>query len=167
MKSTLFTLVFCLNAAAALAQAGQASAGLRLGYPWSASVKYFIADDDALEAYVGWRPYSFSNAVSVAAAYQRHYSFDLDDEFEPLRWYWGAGATVAFNSYDFDPFFLDDDYARTQIGINGYLGVQYAFEDVPLEITFDWVPSVFPGRSYLQFLRFNRGGVAVRYILNQ
>lgn len=137
------------------------AAGLRLGYPLSASIKHFIKDDIAVEGYVGFRGFSGYNWVSVSGAVQVHNPIESVDG---LQWYWGGGASAFF--YSFDNSFFGDTSTSTAFGIQGYLGLDYAFEDIPLNITADWIPTIFLNGIGSGF-GAGYGTLGVRYILNQ
>jgi len=169
-RITLFVAVlamFIITPQALKAQDFSTSVGARLGSPLSASIKHFISDVDAIEAFVGYRGNRRYNWISINGAYQRHRSFGLSDEFAPLNWYYGAGAGVYFYSYDFGPLFMDDDYATAAIGLSGYLGLQYPFQSIPLEVTVDWVPTLFLGSGFNRGFGGGYGALAVRYILGR
>lgn len=139
------------------------SVGLRLGSPTSLSLKHFISESNALEAYVGFRSYSWgSNWVGINGAYLRHQ--ELDEITEGLTWYVGGGLGVYFWNYD-DFFF--DNYSTTTIGLQGYAGVEYTFDSVPLAISIDWIPTFFVGTTYLSSFGARYGSLGVRYIFNE
>ena len=170
MKKLTLALALCGAALALSAQSSfQNAVGLRLGYPVSASYKHFLDDANAIEAYAGFRGNTFYNFFNIAGAYQRHYSFGIaDPDLAPLNWYWGAGASVYFFTYDFGgSSFVDNDFASTTFGLNGYIGLQYAFEGVPLELTLDWVPSIFVGNTFFSAFGAGYGGLGARYILGR
>lgn len=158
----LATLV--LMSVSLTAQNFESAVGARLGVPLSASYKMFLNDSDAVEVYAGIRSWPGLNSVSVAGAYQRHNSFDLDGDLAPLQWYYGAGASVSFFSYDRD--FIGDD-GGIGLGISGYLGLQYAFDGVPIELTVDWVPTIGIGSNGGRGFGAGYAGLGVRYILRR
>jgi len=82
------------------AQNYKAAAGLRLGSPWSASLKYFLTEKSAVEVYVGTRGYSSYRWTNLSGAYLVHNDLDIDG-LEGLQWYVGAGLSIFFWSYDF------------------------------------------------------------------
>lgn len=137
--------------------------GLRLGYPASISYKQFVSDKAAFEAYAGIRGYGFGSFVNVSAAYQVHTPID---NVEGLRWYYGGGAAVFF--WNYDDLFLDNNFSTTSIGVQGYLGLDYTFQNAPVNITLDWVPTFFLGGT-LNINTFGAGyaSLGVRYILGQ
>ena len=173
MKSFLLALALLAGLGGLAAQSFDNAVGVRLGYPFSGSFKHFFDDNNAGEAVVGFSPFNYYSSFSVGGYYQRHEPLDLDDDLEPLQWYYGGGAAVHFWNYDDNDLRLFDasgrrrDFASTSISLSGMIGLQYAFEDVPLEITVDWRPTIFPGRLAFGAFRVGRGGLAVRYILGQ
>lgn len=156
---------FMLITDSATAQEYRTAVGARLGYPLSLSIKHFLNDNGhAVEAYVGTRGWGYGRWVNVSAGYQIHKPLDIEG-LEGLHWYYGGGATVFFWNYD-NAFAFDDDYSSTAIGIQGYLGLDYAFDDAPVNISVDWIPT-FSFNGYLSGFGGGYGSVGVRYILGQ
>jgi len=166
MKKLLALLFagFMLSSMSLSAQSFESAVGARFGDPLSASYKLFLNASDAVEVYAGIRNWPGVNSVSIAGAYQRHNSFNLDAELAPLQWYYGAGASVAFYSYDND---LRDDNGGIGLGISGYLGLQYASDGAPIEITVDWVPTLGIGSNGGRGFGAAYGSLGVRYILRR
>ncbi len=157
--------VCMLFSGSAEAQDYKTAVGARLGYPLSASLKYVLNDNgSAIEAYVGTRGWGYGRYVSVSAAYQIHKPLDIEG-LDGLYYYFGGGATIAFWNYA-DDFFFDDDYSTTAIGIQGYLGLDYAFEDTPINLTVDWIPTFFVN-GYGNGFGGGYGSVGIRYILSR
>ncbi|MCB0570203.1 MAG: hypothetical protein KDC66_10585, partial [Phaeodactylibacter sp.] len=73
----------------------------------------------------------------------------------------GGGASVYFWNYR---VYLGEKYANTTVGIQGYLGLDLALPNVPLNVTADWVPTFF-FNGYLSGFGAGFGSVGVRYIL--
>jgi hypothetical protein len=148
------------------------AAGVRLGYPNALSIKHFISDANAIEAYVGARFFVYSSTIWVSGAYQFHNPIEIDG-IDGLQWYVGVGATAAFWSYNNLYINRNDNFASTTIGLQGYLGLDWApFGDIPLAFSVDWVPTFFLGRANRYYGNFSRYGVgygnlAIRYILGQ
>ncbi len=153
---------------AAQAQDFQWAVGARVGFPFAFSAKYFLNESDAVEGILGFSPYSGYGSTSVAGAWQRHIDLDLD-EIDGLRWYAGAGASIHFWNYR-NNFLRDLDgerYASTSLGVSGYLGLQYVFEDLPVEVTVDWRPTILLGNTLRSAFGAGYGGVALRYTLGR
>lgn len=162
LLGVLFFFVFSLGAQTLSAQGAtyNTAVGLRLGYPLSASVKKFVKDDIAVEAYVGFRGFSGYSWVNLAVALQKHNPIA---EVDGLQWYYGAGASVFF--FNFDNNFFNDNSSNTSFGVQGYLGLDYKFADVPLNVTLDWIPTLFIN-GFGSGFNGGYGSLGVRYILN-
>ena len=159
MKNLLYLIAICFCFSLSQetnAQSFDQAIGARLGYPFAVSYKKFISESDAIEAYAGNRGYVDYRRLNASIAYQRHSPFDAPG----LEWYWGAGASAYL--YSFNVF---NDNGNLGIGLQGYLGLQYTFEDIPLSITLDWVPTVFL-TGYDNGAGFEYGSLAVRYLLD-
>lgn len=157
----LFLVTALLYALPATAQNYKGAVGLRLGSPVSVSAKYFLGETTALEGYIGRRGYTYSSWVTVGLAAQKHKPLNIIDEVEGLSYYYGAGVNAYFWSYK-DTYFRDDD-TNISYGISGYIGFDYAFEDLPINITLDWVPTFFIN-SYLGGFGGRYGSLGVRYV---
>lgn len=158
---TLFTLALLWVLPAGAQDGYKAAVGLRLGSPLSASGKLFISEKGAIEAYVGtsfW--YTGYSSVSLNIAYLVHESLEIED-FEGLRYYYGGGVGTQFWRYDND--FLNPGN-RTSLSVSGYIGLDYYFEDVPINVSLDWRPTIFIG-SILRTFGGRYGSVSVRYII--
>ena len=151
----LFGLNLTINA-----QNYKTAAGLRLGYPTSLSIKHFITDSHALEAYVGTRGSFGYRWTNISGAYLIHQEIE---EVEGLQWYWGAGASLyiwGFNEPGFEGF------STNSVGIQGYGGLDYTFADTPINITLDWTPTFFIN-GFGSGFGGGYGSLAVRYIFNR
>lgn len=167
MKIKLTSLVLILSFLICTSSTAQdyykSAVGLRLGYPVSASFKTFINESAAIEAYAGLRSYGFGSFINISGAYQIHKPLDSVDG---LQWYFGGGASVFFWTYD--QIFFDRNYSSTSFGLQGYVGLDYTFENAPISLTLDWVPTFFLGGS-LNIGSFGAGygSLGVRYVLNR
>ncbi|MCB0636549.1 MAG: hypothetical protein KDC54_08010 [Lewinella sp.] len=153
---------FLLTPQMSQAQEYRNAVGARLGYPLAASYKQFISESSAIEVYAGFRSWSTYSWFSLSGAYQIHN--DLSSVTDGLTWYYGAGASVFF--WSFKNTFLDDNSTSTTFAIQGYLGLEYTFDDTPLSISVDWVPSFFIN-GYGNGFGGGYGALAARYVLNR
>jgi hypothetical protein len=118
---------------------GRFGAGLILGEPTGASLKYWLNDTLAVDGAIGW---SFHRETDLHLHSDvLWHKFDLISVPEgrmPL--YFGVGARVKFRDNDDD-----------QVGIRVPVGVSYIFEKVPVDIflevapVIDFTPSVRGG----------------------
>ena len=165
----VLTLLICAFAAGNLqAQGYEKAVGLRLGYPVSATYKMFLNDsNNAIEAFVGYRSDKVLGFgwswINVGAGYQVHN--DLSSVTEGLQWYYGGGASVYFWSFD-DGFSDFADESSLAFGILGFLGLDYKFANAPVNISIDWVPSIFLN-GYGSGFGADNGALAVRYTFQE
>lgn len=169
MKNIIKLLCICcfaLYANCVQAQEFSSAIGARLGYPLSASFKRFISESSAVEVYIGTR--SFGSGFgryrwwTISGGYQIHKPIEADG-LEGLSYYYGAGVSVFFWNFDNTYF---EGYATTTIGTQGYAGLSYSFENVPINLTVDWVPTYFIN-GFGSGFGAGYGTVGVRYILSR
>jgi opacity protein-like surface antigen len=162
MKKILIILIAAFAfGTSAQAQDFKSAVGLRLGYPLSISYKTFMDEKSAIEGYVGFRAFSgVGSYFTISGAYQIHNDFP---DVNNLQWYYGAGASVNF--WSFKSTFLED-FSSTSFGVQGYLGLSYTLEDTPLNLSVDWIPTIFLG-GYSSGFGGGYGSLAARYILNR
>ncbi len=141
------------------AQVYNTAIGARLGYPLSVSVKQFLGNSSAIEVYAGTRGYSTYRWYHVSGAYQIHKPVG---ELENLQYYFGAGATAFFWSYD---FFDVSGLSTTTLGAQGYLGLDFTFNGTPINLTLDWIPTIYIGDAFLTGFSGSFGSLGVRYVL--
>lgn len=164
--STLF-FIFCFVGTNLQAQEYQSAVGLRLGSPASISYKTFLGgSQNALEVFAGTKGEKTSvfgsnygwRWFTVGAAYQLHQPLELGD-IDALNWYWGFGGSAYFWSFD-DGFFADE--STTSFAAQGYIGVDYSFENAPINLSLDWVPSFF-FNGFGSGFGADYGALSVRY----
>ena len=120
----------------------ETSIGVRLGSPLSISAKHFLHDEGAAEVYVGFRnddPFSY---IHISGAYQYHLPIK---EVENLFYYFGAGATYIRCKYTPEyeiPGEETGSFTSNYLGLQGYIGMDYAFENIPLNLSIDWIPTI-------------------------
>lgn len=148
------------------AQEYKSAIGARLGSPLSASFKTFISESSAIELFVNYRGDNIAingygwNRFGLGGAWQKHSEISVPG----LSWYAGAGATAYYWSWSNDVFF--DDYNNLSFGLQGYVGVDYAFENIPLNLSVDWVPTYFLN-GYIDGFGADYGAISARYILSR
>jgi len=155
MKNFLMTclILFCL-ATIINAQDYNTGIGARLGFNQGLTVKQFISQKSALEFLLATRWRGFE----VTGLYELHnQAFNA----ERLKWYIGFGGHVGFWNGDHAPW-GDPDKSYTVIGIDGILGLEYSFSEVPINIGLDWKPS-FNLWGYTAFWA-DGGALSIRYI---
>lgn len=134
INTVMKRILFVLSIAAGLLTAGKANAqdyrfalGVRLSNSTptlnnSITGKYFVTDRSAVEGIV-----SFGSRFGMGALLEIHKPFN---NIPQLKWMYGAGAFVGFEN--------DDTY----LGPTGILGLDYKFENVPINLSLDWKPEL-------------------------
>lgn len=164
LKSLLVVAVMFLGLSNSNAQDYSAAVGLRIGFPTSISGKFKVAEGKMVEAAIGYRNFSYWNWISLSGAYQIYKPIGAVDG---LHWYWGGGASAYFWSFDNDNiFFAGDDYNTTSFGIQAYGGLDYVFENVPVNLSIDLVPTYFLN-SYGSGFAGGYGAIGVRYTIGK
>lgn len=151
------------------AQNYKSSIGVRLGAPISASFKMFISDANAVEAFVNYRSYKNNiygqnygwSRIGAGVAYQMHKEIDAIDG---LMYYYGGGVSVLYYNYNNAAYF--SDYDNLSFGIQGNVGLDYAFSNVPVNLSLDWVPTLYIN-GYISGFGAGYGALSVRYILGE
>lgn len=168
----LLLFFFChLIVAGTAAQSDYKSAvGLRLGSPVAISFKHKLSDSDAIEFTLSTRGqrqrFSSYRWLGISGGYQVHNGLNLNvSGLEQLQWYFGGGAAAYFWSWDYDSGFSQDQYSSTSFGIVGYLGLEYTFDSIPVNLSLDWTP-VFAFNGFGSGFGAGFAGLAVRYVLN-
>lgn len=147
MKKIFLLIGLCtVLAVSAQAQRNYSTAlGLRLGYYPGITVKHFVGGNDAaiegiIHRYWAWR------GLRITGLYEWHkYPFH-NDQFAV---YFGLGAHIAYydNRKNGHPWWNDSDVHVTA-GIDGILGLEYTFTEVPINLSVDWKPYLTAGGNY-------------------
>ena len=122
--------------------------GLIVGEPTGISLKNWISQKRALDAGIAWG-FGRKGALHLHADYLIHEYELIKTIHGQLPIYYGVGGRILFSS-------------DSRIGVRGVIGLDYMFEEVPLDIfleiapIFDLVPSTD--------LSFN-AGLGIRYFL--
>ena len=151
----ILTLLLSLNYAAS-AQHYDRAVGLRGGLLTGVTYKQFVTDQAAVEGIMAWRWRGFE----VTGLYEMHNpAFEVDG----LMWYYGAGGHVGFyGNYSRHPWYDNSYRGGMTVGIDGIIGLEYTFTDLPINISLDWKPEL----NVLGYFGFwgDEGAVSVRYI---
>lgn len=110
------------------------------------SFKHFVSGNNALEL-VG---FFWNQGMRITGLYEIHGPISGANG---LQWYIGPGAHVGF--YD------DKSGGGTFIGIDGVIGLDYKFNNAPINLSLDWQPSFEfgTGRGFVG----SWGGFGIRY----
>jgi hypothetical protein len=163
MKTKLTLLLLCgifFTSTKMNAQQYKSAIGAKLGYGLVGSYKTFLNESSAIDLFAGFR--GFGSGLAAGAYYEKHKPIAST---AGLQWYWGFGGSLTTWSYGSG---LGGYY---EVGASGVLGLDYAFKDIPLNVSVDWAPTIvlldswdFNG-TYNRF-RGGYGALTARYILN-
>jgi hypothetical protein len=130
MKRTIIALFVILftTVASSKAQDYRFALGVRLSNQSptlnnSITGKYFVTDRNAIEGLI-----SFGSRFGIGALLEAHRPFNTPG----LSWFYGGGAYLGFDSEPSETFF----------GPTGIIGLDYKFNNVPLNLSLDWKPEL-------------------------
>ncbi len=118
-------------------------------YPGGITLKHFLNDKNAVEGIA----YFWNRGTRITGLYEIHGNIT---SIGGLRWYLGPGAHVGFYSNKYYG-------GATYVGIDGVLGLDYKFKDLPLNLSLDWQPSFEFGDG--AGFSGSWGGLGIRYVL--
>ncbi|MDV7397148.1 hypothetical protein RZS08_37455, partial [Arthrospira platensis SPKY1] len=89
------------------------------------------------------------------------------ESIDKLYWYWGGGGSITTWSYGVAG--LGTWY---EVGISGVIGLDYSFDEIPLNLSVDWAPTFVVLDSWDSTGSYNRfrsgyGALSARYILGR
>ncbi len=155
MKKLIYSFVLILIVTiTARAQDYNTGIGIRAGTSNGLTVKHFIGTNKVIEGIVTtrWQGYNFTGLYQI---YKQ--AFEVDR----LNWFYGFGGHVG--SYRGENHRqIDNDEQYWLFGIDGIIGMEYNFVNIPFNISLDWKPAIdiygglFPSGDELAF--------SIRYI---
>jgi len=152
-KGILTIILFISILTLASAQDYKTGIGFRAGLSQGLTVKHFVNGKAAFEGLLSTR----WSGLEITGLYEIHnQAFDVSN----LNWYYGFGAHIGFWDGNRDWGVLNRSY--TVVGIDGILGIEYNFNEVPFNIGLDWKPSVNLSGYY--GFRPDGGALSIRYI---
>ncbi|MDY0201471.1 MAG: hypothetical protein WC951_10685 [Bacteroidales bacterium] len=130
--------------------------GLRGGFSNGVTIKHFLTSNTAFEGIISsrWR------GLEVTGLYEIHgRAFNA----ERLKWFVGFGGHVGFwnGNYTYK-YWGDTGTSYTVVGLDGILGLEYSFTEVPINIGIDWKPA-FNFYGHTGFWA-DGGAISIRYI---
>ena len=133
MRRILLTFIFAVSILiSSNAQEYKTALGLRAGTSSGLTIKHFVGAKAAFEGLLTtkWDGFDMTGLYEV-----HNRAFDVDH----LNWYYGFGGHVGFWNGTNTPW---GEYGTTYavIGAVGILGIEYTFDEVPINIGLDWKP---------------------------
>jgi hypothetical protein len=127
--------------------------GLRLGdnngFGTEISYQRGLSDNNRIEANLGWRNNHNVSAFKLTGIYQ--WVWEIDNNF---NWYAGAGAGLGSWS--------NSDSNGSFVYISGNVGIEYNFEEVPIQLSLDYRPE-FGGHGYFNNNYGSDIAIGIRY----
>jgi hypothetical protein len=157
MKKMIITCLFVFYLISiSYAQDYNTGIGLRLGFNQGLTVKHFVGEKSAFEFLLATRWRGFE----ITGLYEIHNQFF---NAERLNWYFGFGGHIGFWNGDYTyKRWGEEGRNYTVIGIDGILGLEYNFVEVPINIGLDWKPA-YNISGYSGFWA-DGGALSIRYI---
>ncbi len=154
MKKILLT-VFLVSCMVSLSNAQyNTGIGFRGGLANGLTIKHFTAKRTAIEGIISNRWKGFN----ITGLYEKH---NPAFRVNRLNWYYGFGGHIGFWKGK-DVGWADDDDDYTVIGIDGILGLEYSFYEIPINLSVDWKPA-FNIIGYSGFWG-DGGALSIRFI---
>ncbi|MGA1977077.1 MAG: hypothetical protein ABSG89_04395 [Bacteroidales bacterium] len=129
--------------------------GLRGGFDYGLTVKHFTSEKSAFEILLAsrWR------GLEITGLYEIHnQAFNTDR----LKWYFGFGGHIGFWNGNYTHDWGTPGTNYTVVGIDGILGLEYSFKEIPINIGIDWKPAF----NFIGYSGFwvDDGALSIRYI---
>jgi hypothetical protein len=153
MRNCLILLSITVITSFSFSQNYKTAIGFKGGYPGygSLNAKYFLDSKNAIEGSIG----GGSSTLWLQGLYELNYSLE-----DGLNWYFGGGANLGF--YSFKNTITNVRTSSVILGFNGIVGIEYTFEDFPLNVALDTGPNL----RIINSFGFGWGaGLAVRYAI--
>ncbi len=158
MKKQVLFVLLAFFSVGAIAQVNDHAVGLRFsgGNLFGGEINYQrgLSDINRLEIGLGLHSHSDGSGFNLAGIYQ--WVWNIDGGF---NWYAGPGASLGSWSYKSGKSGTTD--SGFYMGIGGQVGIEYNFDEIPLNISVDTRPMFGLMNSYNDF---NLGlALALRY----
>ena len=128
--------------------------GLRGGPFIGFTIKHFLNEKAAIEGLVStrWKGVEFTGLYEI-----HNRAFKVDR----LNWYFGGGGHIGFYNGNYTKWGTTEN-TYTNIGLDGILGLEYNFLEVPINLSIDWKPAI----NIVGYKGFwgDNGAFSIRYI---
>jgi hypothetical protein len=148
-------IAFCCITASVSVAHGQGAPydqaiGIKIPAGFSVTYKQFISDTHSIEAQASF----WQKGFRLSGLYE--FNFYTFDGVPNLGWFVGGGAHIGtWNSK-----YKEEYDSNVDFGIDGIIGLDYKFPDLPLNLSVDWQPSLaLIGSNFSPAY----GGIGIRY----
>lgn len=153
-KPFLILLLFAVLGLSSFGQDYRTSLGLRAGLPYGLTVKHFLSRYNAVEGVLASRWQGFI----ITGLYENEHQ---TGQYPGLNWFWGFGGHIGFWGANENPN-LNEGYSGSVIGLDAILGIEYTFDEIPLNLSLDLLPSVnLIGDTGMGGIN---GAISIRYV---
>jgi len=155
MKKTIIIALLSLSIIAVKAQDYNLALGLRGGVAQGITLKAAVGGNTAFDLILG----THFAGLNFTALYEIH-SMDVFG-VDNLALFYGLGGHVGLYNSSHYPAYWDNYSSSPAIGVDFVVGAEYTFDEIPINISLDIVPSIniIPYVGYWQ-----RGALSVRYV---
>jgi hypothetical protein len=155
MKKSIFCVAIILFSFSAKSQDYKTAFGLRGGFSNGLTIKHFLSGTNAIEGILTTRWGGFN----ITGLFEVHKALPT----EGLYWYFGGGAHLGvWDGSNGNPW-IGGGQTTSVIGVDGVVGMEYTFVDIPLNLGVDWKPALnLLGHSGLWADNF---AISVRYTI--
>ena len=141
MKKTLYALTIavvgsCFIALESQGQDYRNAIGGRFGTANGLTFKHFFNSTNAMDLILNFRDHDRHDHFYIVGLYEVHNPIP---NAGGLNWYYGGGAHVYFVNHDHGGPHND---TKGGFGIDGVLGLDYKFNDAPINLSLDWKPAL-------------------------
>jgi hypothetical protein len=154
MRRSILIIVLAIGFAITVsAQEYKTGLGIRAGNSLGFNIKHFQSKKVALEGILSTRWEGFD----ITGLYEVHgQAFDV----EHLTWYYGGGLHIGFYKGS-DAYWGEPGTQYTVFGMDGILGMEYTFQEIPICLGLDWKPELnFTGYTGI----WSEFAFSVRYV---
>ena len=137
--------------------------GVRVGDYFTLSGRQFTADDEALELML------FIGRHGVTGTFLKEYFIPAFERFSGNIFFeYGFGAHIGFRILDSYRVFnrrylLDDKRFTPLLGLDGYIGIEYRFPDLPLIISTEFKPYFEYSTIQIFSIYLKSVGISIKY----
>ena len=154
MKKWFLIFVILMSFVCSLnAQDYKTGIGLRAGLPSGLTLKHFVNRNAAFEGLLTtrWQGFDITGLYEI-----QNRAFDVAQ----LSWYYGGGAHIGFYNGRYT-YWGTYGTAYTVFGIDGIIGLEYTFSELPVNVGIDFKP-VFNLIGYTGV--WSDGALSVRFV---
>lgn len=153
-KIILSALLFLCVSFSSFSQDYQTGIGFRGGLFNGLTIKHFVSSNTAFETLITsrWKGIEFTELYEI-----HHQIAGLNG----LNLFYGVGAHLGFYNGDHTNWGTPGDQYMA-FGVDGILGLEYSFSELPLNISLDWKPEY--NLTGYKGMWYDGGAFSIRYI---